>query len=177
MTRSPTPAVRTASEPRYKGSWTDSDATVTPTATMAKIQRLARTSKLTDTGPQSIRYGEKAAVTNTTSWVIGKYRAAKAQPAIAHAMRPVAVSGARRILDISRSRTLATLRMHKSAAFFRVRRRAGFVKPKRSFVEPVRTRRRHSVFLNVFKLNVHHVMPCGLQGRAVESHPMTLVER
>jgi hypothetical protein len=62
---------------------------------MARIQRLARASKTTDTGAQSIRYGEKAAVTNTTSWVIGKYRDAKAKPAIANATRPVAVWGAR----------------------------------------------------------------------------------
>jgi len=69
------------------------------------------------------------------------------------------------------------LRVRKSAAFFRVWWRAGFVKPKQSNVELVRTRRRRSVFLNVFKLNVCHVMPGGLQGRAIESHSITLVER
>jgi len=99
MTRSPTPAVRAASEPRYKGSWTASVVIVKPTATMARIQRLARASKTTDAGPQSIRYGEKAAVNNTTWSVIGKYRDAKAKPATANATRPVAVWGARRILD------------------------------------------------------------------------------
>jgi hypothetical protein len=68
------------------------------------------------------------------------------------------------------------LRVRKSAAC-RVRWRAGSDKQKRSNVEPVRTRRRRSVCLNVFKLNVCHVMSCGLQGRAIESHSITLVER
>ena len=95
MTRSPTPAVRAASEPRYKGSWTASVATVKPTATMARIQRLAKISKTTDTGAQSMRYGERAAVINTAWLVIGKYRDAKAQPATANATRPVPVWGAR----------------------------------------------------------------------------------
>jgi hypothetical protein len=91
MTRSRTPAVRAASEPRYKGSWTASVAIVKPTATMARIQRLARVNKTTDIGPQSIRYGEKAAVDNTTSLVIGRKPDAKAKPATANATRPVAV--------------------------------------------------------------------------------------
>ena len=95
MTRSPTSSLRAASEPRYKGSWTTSVARVKPTATVAKIQRLARISKTTDTGPQSIRYGEKVAVNNTTWLVIGKYRDAKAKPATANATRPMAVWGAR----------------------------------------------------------------------------------
>ena len=80
MTRTTTPAVRAASEPRYKGSWTASVATVKPTATRARIQRLARVSKTTDNGPQSVRYGERAAVNNTTWLVIGRYRDARAKP-------------------------------------------------------------------------------------------------
>ena len=89
MTRSPTPAVRAASEPRYKGSWTASVAIVKPTAMVARIQRLARVSKATDISPHSIRYGEKAAVNNTTWLVIGKYRDAKARLATVNATMPV----------------------------------------------------------------------------------------
>ena len=55
MTRRPNRPVRAASEPRYKGSWTASVAIVNPTAMTARIQRLARISRTTDSGPQSIR--------------------------------------------------------------------------------------------------------------------------
>jgi hypothetical protein len=40
-----------------------------------------------------MRYGDSAAVINVAWLVIGKYRDAKAQPAIASAMRPIAVRG------------------------------------------------------------------------------------
>jgi hypothetical protein len=62
-----------------------------------------------------------------------------------------------------------------AAAAFRVWSRAGSFKPKHSMVEPVRTRRLGSVFLKVFKPNLCHVMPGGLQGRAIESRSITLV--
>jgi hypothetical protein len=67
-------------------------------ATMARIPRLARIRKSTETGPQSMRYGERAAVTNTTWLVIGRYLDAKAQLAMANATRPTAVWGFRWIL-------------------------------------------------------------------------------
>ena len=95
MTRSPTLGLRAASEPRYKGSWTASVVAVKLMATMVRIQRLARVSKSTETGPQSMRYGERAAVNNTTWLVIGRYLDAKAQAAMANATRPMAVWGFR----------------------------------------------------------------------------------
>lgn len=71
---------------------------------------------------------------------------------------------------------LLTIRLGTSADAFRVWWRAGSVKPKRSVVEPVRTRRFRSVFLIVIKLNIYHVMPGGLQGRAIESRSITVAE-
>ena len=93
MTRSRTPAVRAASEPRYKGSWTANIAIVKPTAAMARIQCRPQRSKAADTGAQSMRYGESAAVMNVAWLVIDKYRDAKAQPATTSATKPIAVWG------------------------------------------------------------------------------------
>src|ERR1700729_2014361 len=64
-------------------------------------------------------------------------------------------------------------RVRESAALIRVWWRAGVVEPNRSNVEPVRTRRRRSVLLNVLKLCLCHDMRCGLQSRAIESHSIT----
>jgi hypothetical protein len=47
---------------------------------------------------------------------------------------------------------------------------------KKSQVEPVAIRRPRSVFLDVFKPNPCHAIPGGLQGRAIESRSITLVE-
>lgn len=78
-------------EARCKGSWTASVAIVKPTATMARIQCVARVSRTTASGPQSIKYGDRAAVNSTTWLVMGRYRDAKAKPATASATRPAAV--------------------------------------------------------------------------------------
>jgi hypothetical protein len=74
-------------------------------------------------------------------------------------------------------RRLDAYGLRLAAAAFRVWWRAGSVKPEQSKVELVRTRRPRSIFLNVFKLNLCHVIPGGLQGRPIESHSITLVER
>src|ERR1700687_5037805 len=93
ITRTSTPAARPASDPRNTGSWTVTAATVKPSATVARTQRRPQISKAADTGAQSMRYGDRAAVINVAWLVIGKYRDAKAQPAIASAMKPIAVWG------------------------------------------------------------------------------------
>jgi hypothetical protein len=93
INRTSTPAVRLASESRYKGSWTANAATVKPTAAMARIQCRPQISKAADTGAQSMRYGDSAAVMNVAWLVIDKYRDAKAQPATTSATKPIAVWG------------------------------------------------------------------------------------
>jgi hypothetical protein len=93
ITRISTPAVRLAFDPRYKESWTVTAATVKPSAAVARTQRRAQMSKAADTGAQSMRYGDSAAVITVGWLVIDKYRDAKAQPAIASAMEPIAVWG------------------------------------------------------------------------------------
>jgi hypothetical protein len=72
ITRTSTPAIRLASEPRYKGISTANIATVKPTAPIAGTQRRPHVSKTTDTGTQSMRDGEAAATNNTTWSVIGR---------------------------------------------------------------------------------------------------------
>src|ERR1700730_586613 len=99
ITRMSTPAVRLASDLRYKGSWTATAATVKPTAAIARTQRRAQMSKAADTGAQSMRYGDSAAVITVTWFVIGKYRDAKAQPAMTSATTPIAVWSTLRIFD------------------------------------------------------------------------------
>jgi hypothetical protein len=74
-------------------------------------------------------------------------------------------------------RRLDTNGLRLTAADFRVWWRAGCVKRKRSNVEPVRTRRPRSVFLNVFKLNYRHALRGSVKFRAIESHSITPVER
>ena len=83
----------------------------------------------------------------------------------------------RRLSDRYVTIDLALARISSGAAVFGVWWRAGFGKQKRSKVEPVMTSRQRSVFLNVCELNHWHVMPGGLQGCAIESHPITLVQR
>ena len=99
ITRISTPAVRLASDPRYKGSWTATAATVNPSAAIANTQRRAQMSNAADAGAQSMRYGDSAAVITVTWLVIDKYRNAKAQPAIMSATKPITVWGTLRIFD------------------------------------------------------------------------------
>jgi hypothetical protein len=56
-------------------------------------------SKAADTGAQSMRYGDSAAVITVAWLVIDKYRNAKVQPAITSATKPIAVWGTLRIFD------------------------------------------------------------------------------
>jgi hypothetical protein len=56
-------------------------------------------SKAADTGAQSMRYGDSAAVITVAWLVIDKYRNAKVQPAITSATKPTAVWGTLRIFD------------------------------------------------------------------------------
>src|SRR3984893_16311440 len=98
ITRMSTPAVRLASDLRYKGSWTATAATVKPTAAIARTQRRAQMSKAADTGARSMRYEDGAAVITVTWFVIGKYRDAKAQPAMTSATT-IAVWSTLRIFD------------------------------------------------------------------------------
>ena len=56
-------------------------------------------SKAADTGAQSMRNGDNAAVITVAWLVIDKYRNAKAQPAITSATKPIAVWGTLRIFD------------------------------------------------------------------------------
>ncbi len=56
-------------------------------------------SKAAETGAQSMGYGDSAAVITVASFVIDKYRNAKAQPAITSATKPIAVWGTLRIFD------------------------------------------------------------------------------
>jgi hypothetical protein len=56
-------------------------------------------SKAADTGAQSMRYGDSAAVITVAWLVIDKYRIAKVQPAITSATKPIAVWGTLRIFD------------------------------------------------------------------------------
>ena len=66
---------------------------------MARIQCRPQRSKAADTGAQSMRYGDSAAVINVAWLVIGKYRDAKAQPATTSATKPIAVWGILLIFD------------------------------------------------------------------------------
>ncbi len=129
MTRSPTPAARAAFEPRYKGSWTASIATIKPTVAMARIQCRPQRSKAADTGAQSMRYGDSAAVTNVAWLVIDKYRDAKAQPAATSATKPIAVWGILRIfdnlVDYLSSAIIGKARRSRAAAEPRVVRECG----------------------------------------------------
>ena len=93
ITRISRPVVRLASDPKYKGSWTATAATVKASAATARNQRRPQMSKAADTGAQSMTYGDSAAMINTAWLVIDTYRDAKAQPAIASATKPIAVWG------------------------------------------------------------------------------------
>jgi hypothetical protein len=99
ITRISTSAARLTSDPRYKGSWTATAATVKPSAAIARTQRRPQISKAADTGAQSMRYGDSTAVINVAWFVIDKYRDAKAQPATASATKPTAVCGTLSIFD------------------------------------------------------------------------------
>jgi hypothetical protein len=72
ITRTSTPAIRLTPDPKYKGSWTATAATAKPSAAIARAQRRPHISKTTDTGAQSMRYGEAAVKNNTTWLVIGR---------------------------------------------------------------------------------------------------------
>jgi hypothetical protein len=72
ITRTSTPAVRLASDPKYMGSWNANVTTVKPMAPIARIQRRLNISKTADTGAQSMRYSEAAAKNNTAWLVIGR---------------------------------------------------------------------------------------------------------
>ena len=117
ITRISTPAVRLAPDPKYKGSWTATAATVKPSAAIARTQRRPQISKTTETGAQSIRYGDSAAVITVAWLVIDKYRNAKAQPAITSATKPIAVWGTLRIFD--------NIVQYPSSALVGMARRAG----------------------------------------------------
>ena len=80
----------------------DASFIIPGTTTLANVvERLGAPSsiKAADTGAQSMRYGDSAAVITVAWLVIDKYRNAKAQPAITSATKPIAVWGTLRIFD------------------------------------------------------------------------------